>query len=470
MREISKYAVESAYVEAERSALSRSKEQESPRAILLGGQPGSGKSALAAEAERELRSSGGVVVIDADRLREDNPRYKQLSREDPQNAADKTQKEAGEWATRLTMAAVEGRRNLVVDGTMRNPENIRGLAERLNEKGYQVEVRVLAVNQETSLTRARLRFEEQVSERGTGRFVNKAQHDNAYEGIVGSVRAIESEKLANQIKLYDANQKKIYENTQEQGAWKSSERAVEVLEKERARPWTHAEMRDYVSALQDINALAKQREDAAAGKEGAAAKVIGDRQELMAKLEVAKNELSNLEKSTTYLRAQAFDQLSKSESLARFPELDGAYKQLHEVKQGWTSQVSQSEREISYSNARAAILEQLHKGGVPEGSVTLDESRKVIGMAADHRGLVVRDAQELKQDVKGEVVANSSHHTLVKMSEMVAVRFEKQSLDREVAVGEKVAIQHGGDKSQVYEQGKEPSRENARDVGREIGR
>ena len=100
----------------------------------------------------------------------------------------------------------------------------------------------------------------------------------------------------------------------------------------------------------------------------------------------------------------------------------------------------------------------------------MDESRRVIDMAASHRGLVVRDAQELKQDVKGEVVATSSHHALVKMSDMVAVRYEKEGLDREVRMGEKVTIQHGNEKSQVYEQGKEPARENARDVGRDMGR
>jgi hypothetical protein len=60
------------------------------------------------------------------------------------------------------------------------------------------------------------------------------------------------------------------------------------------------------------------------------------------------------------------------------------------------------------------------------------------------------------------VVATSSHHALVKMSDMVAVRYEKEGLDRDVRVGEKVTIQHGNEKSQVYEQGKEPARENAR--------
>lgn len=44
---------------------------------------------------------------------------------------------------------MENRRNLVVDGTMRSPENIRDLTTRLKEQGYEVEARVLAVNPET---------------------------------------------------------------------------------------------------------------------------------------------------------------------------------------------------------------------------------------------------------------------------------------------------------------------------------
>ena len=478
--EVSKYAMESAYKDVERDALARTTAQESPKAILLGGQPGSGKSALAAEALRELRANGGAVVIDADRMREENPRYKQLSREDPQHAADRTQKEAGEWATRLTLAAVENRRNLVVDGTMRSPENIRDLTTRLKEQGYEVEARVLAVNPETSMTRARLRFEEQVAERGTGRFVNKEQHDNAYNGMVESVRALERDKLTDSVRVYDANQRQIYENSQERGEWKRRAAAVEVVEQERGRAWTHAERRDYVSALDDINTLAKQREgvrdnvtyaDALRPEhERTARPVLADREELAAKLEAARNDLARFEQTPAYQRAQAFDQLTKREALERHPELDGAYKQLHDIKQSWTPQTSQDQRETSYFNARAELSEQLHRGRVPEGNVTLDESRRVIDMAASHQGLVVRDAQELKQDVKGEVVATSSHHALVKMSDMVAVRYEKGGLDREVRVGEKVTIQHGNEKGQVYEQGKEPARENARDVGRDMGR
>ena len=70
---------------------------------------------------------------------------------------------------------------------------------------------------------------------------------------------------------------------------------------------------------------------------------------------------------------------------------------------------------------------------------------------------------------KGEVVGSSTHHTLVKVSDMVAVRFEREKLERDVQPGEKVTIQPG-QKNQVYEQGKEPPKDLARDQSRDFSR
>ncbi len=252
--------MEIAYKVVERDALAATQAQDRPTAILLGGQPGSGKSVLAARAMRELHDQGGAVQIDADQLRELNPRYKQLSRDNPQHAADLTQKEAGEWAARLTRAAAENRRNLVVDGTMRSPENIRNLATRLKENGYEVEARAMAVSAETSLVRAQLRFEREVARGGTGRAVNRAQHDEAYAGMAQTVATLEHEKLVDSMRLYDAQHRPIYENRQERGEWQHVPGAARSLDQERVRQRTPAEQRDHVSVLDDIHALADKRE------------------------------------------------------------------------------------------------------------------------------------------------------------------------------------------------------------------
>ena len=72
--------------------------------------------------------------------------------------------------------------------------------------------------------------------------------------------------------------------------------------------------------------------------------------------------------------------------------------------------------------------------------------------------------------MKGEVVATSSQHALVKLSDDVAVRFEKGNLDRDVKAGDKVAIQYSPEKSPVYEQGKEPTKDQAQGTARDFSR
>lgn len=105
---------------------------------------------------------------------------------------------------------------------------------------------------------------------------------------------------------------------------------------------------------------------------------------------------------------------------------------------------------------------------ITKESAALKESRQEIDRSATSQGLMVRDAKELKQDYQGVVVAVTNHHVLLSVSEMVAVRYEKSNLDQTVRSGDKLAIQYGHEKRQVYEAGKGPARESARDMERSL--
>ena len=549
---------EQVYTKIERHALDHTVAQEKPRAILLGGQPGSGKSELARMAQHELSQNGRAVVIDADKLRERNPVYQALSITDPKNAADLTHKEAAEWARRLTAATVQGRRNLVIDGTMRDPKGVLTLAAKLREHGYTVEARVIAVSPEVSINRARLRFEEQMAARGVGRFVNQAQHDVAYKGLADSVSALESARAVDAIRVYDASQREIYANQLVRGSWQQEPGAQQALTEERTRTWSHAEHRNHVALLTDITRLAGQREGyrdqvfytlesvsqrngkaydnvheaaqaflsaravdqpvlfrtermpsgqdvtlrvaqtAYTGKdserlysksivgEDEALKrayaallrpdpnlrgpiLIGDGAILAARLEKAQQALQQMEQGTVYQRAHAFDTLRPSEALGRYPELDGAYKQLQGLREDSSGTLLADEGGRSHAQARAQLSEQLHRGQIPQGPVTLAESRQVLEMAASHQRLVMRDGQTFGRVAQGEVVAGSSHHVLVKVSDMVALSYERDSLDRAVSMGERLRIEPGHDSHRVHEveQGGLKERVIQKDQGRE---
>ena len=549
---------EQVYTKIERHALDHTVAQEKPRAILLGGQPGSGKSELARMAQHELSQNGRAVVIDADKLRERNPVYQALSLTDPKNAADLTHKEAAEWARRLTTATVQGRRNLVIDGTMRDPKGVLTLAAKLREHGYTVEARVIAVSPEVSINRARLRFEEQMAARGVGRFVNQAQHDVAYKGLADSVSALESARAVDAIRVYDASQREIYANQLVRGSWQQEPGAQQALTEERTRTWSHAEHRNHVALLTDITRLAGQREgyrdqvfytlesvsqrngkaydnvheaaqafrDARAedqpvlfrtermpsgqdvtlrvaqtaytgkdserlysksivGEDEALKRayaallrpdpnlrgpiLIGDGAILAARLEKAQQALQQMEQGTVYQRAHAFDTLRPSEALGRYPELDGAYKQLQGLREDSSGTLLADEGGRSHAQARAQLSEQLHRGQIPQGPVTLAESRQVLEMAASHQRLVMRDGQTFGRIAQGEVVAGSSHHVLVKVSDMVALSYERDSLDRAVSMGERLRIEPGHDSHRVHEveQGGLKERVIQKDQGRE---
>lgn len=68
-----------------------------PTAVILGGQPGTGKTALLEPAERDLRAIGPTVVINGDDLRSFHPAYETLQRTDPDNAARFTDRDSGKW-------------------------------------------------------------------------------------------------------------------------------------------------------------------------------------------------------------------------------------------------------------------------------------------------------------------------------------------------------------------------------------
>ena len=156
-----------------------------------------------------------------------------------------------------------------------------------------------------------------------------------------------------------------------------------------------------------------------------------------------------------YQRAQAFDGRSAEAALARYPELDGAYKQL-------------AGREGADRTAlQAKLSEQLHRGELPQGAVTRDESRQVLAMAAAHRGLIVRDGDSFDRGIKGEVVAGSSHHVLVRISDQVGLVYGRDRLDRSVEVGERVSIEPGQQQHRVMAQEQVTAREPGRDQGRE---
>lgn len=224
--------------------LPMSRAQEHPCAIITGGQPGSGKSGITDIATERFRNTG-YVLVDADKLRPKHPDYKRLAKSGRNDAADVTHPDAGAWAQRLMRDGIDGRRNIIIDQTSRDPVGMEKIISELRKSGYRVEFHAMAVSAEVSEQRIHQRYEGQIAKDGYGRFSQPDKHDAAYSGLTRTVEAVEQKRLVDKLCLYDRNLTMIYENTLEQGRWKSRPTAAQTLEGERNRPMTVGEAKEY---------------------------------------------------------------------------------------------------------------------------------------------------------------------------------------------------------------------------------
>lgn len=135
-----------------------------PKAILLAGQPGSGKTELASAMNRLLDHN--AFFINADEYRRRHPNYRTLYQQYGSDVVQMTAKFSAAVTERLIDAFSGHHYNLIIEGTGRTADVPRNTAKLLAAKGYTVEMAVLAVRPEVSLASTLLRF-YQMNEGGT---------------------------------------------------------------------------------------------------------------------------------------------------------------------------------------------------------------------------------------------------------------------------------------------------------------
>ncbi len=174
-----------------------------PKALILAGQPGSGKGTLSRKAIDNARNTGGVVVVDPDESRANHPLYEALARQDDKTAADKTHEDASEASQAVRKAAMSKGLDLLIDGTLKSPDKAEQLVKDLVAAGYEVEVVALCVPLETSWAGVEERYEKQRRANGYGRSVPKTIHDAAANGMVTSLEALRKQGLVTSIQVVD---------------------------------------------------------------------------------------------------------------------------------------------------------------------------------------------------------------------------------------------------------------------------
>ncbi|WP_445979071.1 zeta toxin family protein [Stenotrophomonas muris] len=191
------------------SGLDGTTPQQHPKAIVLAGQPGAGKSGVAGAAIREL--AGDAIPIDPDALREMHRDAPQLVQQHPYTWSGHTHSDASQWAKELRSLAVEGHRNLILDTTLGNGDAAVNLIKNLQAKGYEVEIRGVVAHRLESELGVDRRFTDKLDDEGFGRYVPEDVRKHVYDALPGNLDKVQAE-TGIQIRLYGREGAQVYDS------------------------------------------------------------------------------------------------------------------------------------------------------------------------------------------------------------------------------------------------------------------
>lgn len=264
-----------------------------PTFIMLGGQPGAGKTGLLIEVREILKERGAAVSVVGDDLRGFHPSYRTLQLADPENAALRTNPDAGRWVERLLEEARNRRISVVLETTMRQPDNVERIMRAFQEAGYRTEARVVAVSERESWQGVHLRYEATLAAGGSARFTVKAVHDAAAVGMLASLERIEDQGLADRTEVRRRTGETVYGNVRENGVWREPARAADAVLEERDRSSTPEDLRRHDQRWATVLGQMADRDAPVAavaaveGQAGADRRAMQDRQRLEAERESA---------------------------------------------------------------------------------------------------------------------------------------------------------------------------------------
>lgn len=223
---------------------------EKPRAVLLGGQSGAGKTTLQ-HMFFELFNKD-VIIVNGDEYRKFHPRFLALQSAYGDKAVDYTAQWAGEMVEAIVEALSSAGYNLVIEGTLRTSKVPLTSATLLRERGYDVSLALMAVKPDISLVSCQLRYEQMRIAGTTPRATDPAHHRKIVDQIVCNLAVLEDSGMFDQIYLYNRSRERLY--PQEGLAMAASQ----ALEKALFGGWSEEELKHYASLKAELERLQRR--------------------------------------------------------------------------------------------------------------------------------------------------------------------------------------------------------------------
>lgn len=214
-------------------------------AVLLGGQPGAGKS-RAAQFAAELHGRE-LVVINGDDFRRFHPAFKRLQRDEPERMASVTQAVSSPLVERAIEHARAHRVSVLVEGTFRDPAVALRTAEAFCEAGFDVHAVAVAVPPEVSRASTLGRYFETLGT-SQNRWTPPQAHDVAVRGMPSTVEALGRSAAVARFSVVTRDGQVLADNVR--AGTQRARQVRGVVEATHSRPLTGQE-RALVAAIRD---------------------------------------------------------------------------------------------------------------------------------------------------------------------------------------------------------------------------
>ena len=223
---------------------------ENPKVVLLGGQPGAGKSGL----ENLINIKKNYVSISGDDYREYHPRFKEINLEHGREASKYTQQWAAEITEKLIRELRKEKYNLIIEGTLRTAELPLKEANAFKKAGYEVELNVVVVKAEKSRLGTLERYEAMLKQDKVPRMTPKEHHDLVVNNIGNNLEIIYNSKAFDNIKLFDRENNLLYNYKEIPDI-----NPKNILEKEFNREWKKEEIKDFKEKWENLIKIMETR-------------------------------------------------------------------------------------------------------------------------------------------------------------------------------------------------------------------
>lgn len=173
-----------------------------PIAIFDIGPAGSGKTGLNGYAVSQFPNNN-IIVVNNDELKPFYPKADEISKIYPEHYIKVTNEASKVWTDELMNAAINGKYNVLYEGTGRKIKIFERMISKMKRQGYKIIVRAMAVDELNCLMSIIERYEYQVQQKGWGRLVSLETFYKAYNNeMLDTIDAFEKSSDISLVEVY----------------------------------------------------------------------------------------------------------------------------------------------------------------------------------------------------------------------------------------------------------------------------